>query len=235
MVEGWRLIQLITSKICAKDLNGTGFDAYTIKHQQQVARISNAIARKMGLSDDRILQVTLGALFHDIGKLFIPRRILNKKGNLSDAEYGLIRRHCLNGRILLESIGIAFRIYQIAFQHHERLDGSGYPQGLTGSQIPIESRIVAVADVLDAMTHNRPYRPALGGIDTVLNKIDSGRGTLYDPEVIDICFLLNSEKGWIFDEDRRKIAPQLSGKEYGFDHRNGNEPEGASLREVRGL
>ena len=201
MVEEPHLLQLITPV--------SGFDTYTIEHQKRVAHVSNAIATEMGLSDDRILCVTLGAAFHDIGKLFLPKRLLNKNGGLSDAEYGIVKKHCLTGMALLKAIGIASCICQIALQHHERLDGSGYPGGLSGFQILLESRIVAVADVFDAMTHDRPYRQALS-IDVTLNEINSGRGILYDPEVVDIlCSILNTEEGKEFHADSRETVGQL--------------------------
>ena len=227
MREKQQVIQLMTQE--------TGFDACTIRHQKQVARISSIIAAKMGLSDDRILCVTLGAAFHDIGKLFLPKRLLNKNGGLSDAEYGIVKKHCLTGMTLLKAIGAASCIYQTALQHHERLDGSGYPQGLTGSQVSLESRIAAVADVFDAMTHNRPYRPALS-IDGALDKINTGRGTLYDPEVVDIlCSILNTKEGWEFHADNWEITAQLAGQENGHGCCKRAEQEGSSLRGVRGL
>ncbi|MDO9529944.1 MAG: HD domain-containing phosphohydrolase [Syntrophales bacterium] len=185
MVGEQRLLQLITPE--------SGFDTYTIEHQKEVANISNAIAIEMGLSDKQILCITLGAAFHDTGKLFLPKRLLGEKGGLGDAEIGLIRQHCFDGMALLKSIGIAPCIYQIAFQHHERLDGSGYPGGLSGSQISLESRIVAVADVFDAMVRDRLYRPALS-VDMALNEININKGTLYDPEVVDILYSIPNIK-----------------------------------------
>ena len=204
MTEAQHLLQLITPE--------SGFDTYTIDHQKQVAYASNAIAAKMDLSDNHIRRIILGAAFHDIGKLFIfSPRLHAKPGRLDDDEYEVFKQHCLDGMMLLKSIGTISCIYQVALQHHERLDGSGYPGGLSSAQISLESRIVAVADVFDAMTHNRPYRPALS-VDVALDEINTGRGTLYDPEVVDIlCFILDTKEGKEFHADNWKIVGQLSG------------------------
>jgi len=233
MVAEQRLLQLITPE--------SGFDTYTIEHQKGAANISNAIAIEMCLSDKQILCVTLGAAFHDIGKLFLPKRLLGKESELNDIELGLVRQHCFDRMALLKSIGIAPCIYQIAFQHHERLDGSGYPGGLSGSQISLESRIVAVADVFDAMTHDRPYRPALS-VDVALDAININKGTLYDPEVVDILYSIpNIKEGKEFHADKWRTAGQLSEpgqlSEQGNnpDRRKRTEQKGASLRGVRRL
>ena len=227
MAEEQRLLQLITPE--------SGFDTYTIKHQKGVANISNAIATEMCLSDKQILCVTLGAAFHDTGKLFLPKRLLRKEDELNDAEIELMRQHCFDGMVLLKGIGIAPPICQMAFQHHERLDGSGYPGGLSSSQIPLESRIVAVADVFDAMTHDRPYRPALS-VDVALNEININKGTLYDPEVVDIlCSIPNIKEGREFHADKWRTAGQLSEQGNNPDRRKRTEQEGASLCGVRRL
>jgi len=207
MIEEQQLLQslqLITPE--------SGFDAYTIEHQKQVARISNVIAGKMGLSDDQRPRVILGAAFHDIGKIFTPASILAKPGKLSDAEFELIKKHCFDGGWLLREVGIDSRICEIILQHHERMDGSGYPYGLSGAQISPGARIVAVADVFDAMTHVRPYRPALS-VDVTLDEMKTGKGTLYDPEVVDtICSMLTTgEERKIHANNREAIKQSLSG------------------------
>lgn len=183
MTREEQLLQLITPE--------SGFDAYTIGHQKQVAYISNAIAEKMNLSDDQKMLVVFGAALHDVGKIFTPNSILTKSDKLSDAEFKLIKKHSFDGGWLLRRIGIDPVMCGIIMQHHERLDGSGYPYGLAGAQISLGARIVAVADTFDAMTSARPYHPALSA-DVALNKIVAGRRTLFDPEIVDIVYSILS-------------------------------------------
>ena len=167
-------------------ISGSGFDAYTIKHQKQVAYISNNIARVMGLSDDQTYVITIGAAVHDTGKALISPKILMNPGKLSNSEYSLMKNHPYFGMKILRTIGIAPPILEIVFQHHERLDGSGYPIGLSGDQISLGARIVAVADVYSAMIEDRPYRPGMK-VETVLEHLKQNAGVLYDAEVVDIC------------------------------------------------
>lgn len=161
-------------------------DPYTAGHQQRVAGLSVAIAREMGLSDTQIEGIRLGAIIHDIGKIYIPAEILNRPGKLSEHEFGLIKTHAEVGYDIVKDISFPWPLAQIILQHHERLDGSGYPQGLLEKDIIIEARILAVADVVEAITSHRPYRPALG-LDVALQEIYKGKGRLFDPAVVDAC------------------------------------------------
>jgi PAS domain S-box-containing protein len=161
-------------------------DAHTAGHQRRVAELAAAISRELGLSEQRIEGVYFAGLIHDIGKISVPAEILNKPGELSPLEYQLIQTHPQVGHNIIRGINFPWPIGQLVLQHHERFDGSGYPNQLKGDEILVEARILAVADVLDALLSNRPYRPTLG-IDVVLNHLKSGKGTLYDPVVVDAC------------------------------------------------
>ncbi|HLS98296.1 MAG: response regulator [Porticoccaceae bacterium] len=161
-------------------------DPYTAGHQRRVAELSAAIARRMGLDDKRIQGVRLGAMIHDIGKIAVPTDILTKPGRLTDIEYRLVQDHPVTGYRILADVEFPWPVADIAHQHHERLDGSGYPQGLKGEDICLEARIVAVADVIESMVSHRPYRPALG-LDAALAEIRTRRGERYDPQVVDAC------------------------------------------------
>ena len=161
-------------------------DAYTAGHQEGVVRIATAAARELGWNEDRIEGLRLAAQIHDIGKIAMPAEILNRPGRLSDAQMALIKGHAQAGADILEGIAFAWPIRDIILQHHERMDGSGYPNGIAGDAILPESRIIAVADVLEAMTNHRPYRPALG-IEAARNQLLADRGTKLDPEAVDAC------------------------------------------------
>lgn len=177
-------------------------DPYTANHQQRVAQLARSIAQEMGLDTERIDGLRLGATIHDIGKIYLPAEILAKPAKLTDIEYELIKCHAQVGYDILTDIEFPWPIADIAHQHHERLDGSGYPQGLKGDEICLEARIVAVADVVEAMSNHRPYRPALG-IDTALKEIKSKRGKFYDPNVVDACLKLFAEKKFNFGRNER--------------------------------
>ena len=168
-------------------------DPYTSGHQKRVAEIAVAIAHEMGLDADRIKGIYLGAVIHDIGKIQTPAEILSKPSRLSDIEYALIQSHAETGYNILKDIAFPWPVALIAWQHHERYNGSGYPQGLKGDEICLEARIVAVADVVEAMTNHRPYRAGLG-IERALDEIRLNRGIFYDPEVCDACLKLFTEK-----------------------------------------
>lgn len=170
-------------------------DPYTSGHQSRVAKLAKAIATEMGLSKEQIEGVYLGANIHDIGKIQLPSETLSKPGKLSDIEFALVQDHAQVGYELLDSVHFPWPLADIAHQHHERMDGSGYPQGLTGEDICLEARIVAVADVVEAISSHRPYRPAQG-IDVALDEIHLNRGKLYDAKVVDICIRLFKEKGF---------------------------------------
>lgn len=172
-------------------------DVYTAGHQKKVAELSCAIASELGLSDETISNISNGALIHDIGKIYIASDILNKPGKITNLEYQIMQTHAEYGYEIVKEIDFPSPVIDMIHQHHERLDGSGYPQKLTGEQIILESRILAVADVVDAMTSHRPYRPALG-IDVALEEISKYRGERYDCDVVDACTRLFREKGFQF-------------------------------------
>jgi putative nucleotidyltransferase with HDIG domain/PAS domain S-box-containing protein len=174
-------------------------DPYTANHQRRVTKLACALAREMNLSDDTIDGVRLASLVHDIGKMHVPAEILSKPGKISDVEFDMIETHCRAGYDILKEVDFPWPIAEFVLQHHERLDGSGYPSGLKGDSIFRESRIIAVADVVEAMSSHRPYRPALG-MDVALDEIVKERGTLYDSEVVDSCVSLMREKGFTFEE-----------------------------------
>lgn len=158
-------------------------DPYTFKHTQNVANISETIGKELNWDANRILGLRLAGELHDIGKISIPLDILNKPGKLSDLEYEMIKQHVNKCSSLFENIKFPFSLQDMISQHHERLDGSGYPKGLKSEDILIEAKILAVSDVLESMTSHRPYRAALG-MDVALNELNSGSGTKYDAEVV---------------------------------------------------
>jgi putative nucleotidyltransferase with HDIG domain len=174
-------------------------DPYTAGHQQRVARLSCHIARRLGLPDDRIEGLRIAGVLHDIGKIAVPAEILSKPGRLSDVEMGLIRVHPEAGHNIVKSIHFPWPVADVVVQHHERMNGSGYPAGLKGDAISLEARVLAVADVVEAMSSHRPYRPALGR-DQALAHLLAGRGTLYDPEVADACLAAFEKDSFGFEE-----------------------------------
>lgn len=168
-------------------------DPYTASHQQQVARLACAIAREMDLSEDQIEGIRVMGLIHDIGKVAVPSEILSKPGKLSGDEFGIIKTHPQVAYNILKGLKFPWPVAQATLQHHERLNGSGYPNGLSGEDIIIEARILAVSDVVEAMASHRPYRPALG-IDKALDEISRNKGINYDANVVEACLKLFSEK-----------------------------------------
>ena len=167
-------------------------DPYTAGHQQNVAALATAIAVEMKLEETRIEHLRTAAVIHDIGKMYVPSDILSKPGKLSEIEFSLIQTHARNGYDIIKGMDFPSDVAQVVLQHHERLDGSGYPNGIRGEEILLEAKIVAVADVVEAMASDRPYRPAKG-IDQALAEIAENRGRLYDPAVVDACLeLFNS-------------------------------------------
>ena len=173
-------------------------DPQTAGHQRRVAQLAVAIAREMGFSLNRLEGIMVASLLHDIGKIAVPIEILSKPGNLTDLECEFIKSHCQISFDLLKNIDFPWPVLQAILQHHERLDGSGYPAGLTDKDIILEARILGVADVVEAMISARSYGPAQG-IDQALEEIHQKSGTLYDPEVANICLKLFVEKGFSFD------------------------------------
>ena len=173
-------------------------DPYTAGHQRRVAELATAIAQEMNLPEKQIQGIRFAAVIHDLGKIHIPAEILSKPGKLNEIEYKFIQMHPQSGYDILKNIKFPWPIADIILQHHEKLDGSGYPQGLTGDKILLESKIVCVADVVEAISSHRPYRPSLG-IQAALDEIRRGRGSVYDETVVDACLRLFKEKGFIFD------------------------------------
>jgi PAS domain S-box-containing protein/putative nucleotidyltransferase with HDIG domain len=173
-------------------------DPYTAGHQRRVTILASAIAEDIGLTEEQFDGLRMAGLVHDIGKFSVPVEILNKPGSLSETEFNIIKTHPQAGYNILKEIEFPWPVAQIVLQHHERLDGSGYPQGLKNGGIMLEARILAVADVVEGMASHRPYRPALG-IEAGLEEIAKNQGILYDPEIVDICKRLFIEKGFTFD------------------------------------
>jgi putative two-component system response regulator len=169
-------------------------------HQRRVAHLAVAIAREMDFSPNRLTGIKVAALLHDIGKIAVPAEILSKPGAISNLEAEFLKSHCQVGFDLLKHIDFPWPVQQAILQHHERLDGSGYPAGLKAADIIPEAKILAVADVLDAMIHNRPDAPARS-LDAALDEIGRQRGILYDAEVVTICLALFREKNFKFHED----------------------------------
>ncbi len=164
-------------------------DPYTSGHQQRVSKLAAGIARKMAISKEKIEGIEIAALVHDIGKIVIPIDILSKPGRINHHEFSLIQAHSETGFEILQGIEFPWPVAQVVLQHHERLDGSGYPQGLKGEDILLEARILCVADVVEAMSSHRPYRQSLG-IDKALEEISNGKGKIYDNEVVEACIRL---------------------------------------------
>jgi|APLak6261671648_1056085.scaffolds.fasta_scaffold00355_5 putative nucleotidyltransferase with HDIG domain len=161
-------------------------DPYTAGHQRRVADLAAKMAEKMGLNDERIRGIQLGGMIHDIGKIGVPAEILSKPSRLSTTEYKLIQNHAELGFNILKDVKFPWPIAEIAHQHHERIDGSGYPNGLKGEDILLEARIIAVADTVESMASYRPYRPALG-LQPAIDEIKKNRGILYDANAVDAC------------------------------------------------
>ncbi|MBS3759089.1 MAG: response regulator [Desulfobacterales bacterium] len=179
-------------------------DPYTGGHQRHVAQLSQAIAQEMGFSDEQLKGIYYAGLIHDIGKLAVPIEILVKPGPISEIENMMIRTHPQAGWEILKEIEFPWPIAEIALQHHERLDGSGYPHGLSGDDILPESRIVAVADVVESMMFHRPYRASLG-LEVAMEEISANRGQLYDAGVVDTCIRLFREKDFHFDSEEQTL------------------------------
>jgi PAS domain S-box-containing protein len=170
-------------------------DPYTSGHQTRTADLARAIATEMGLPHDKIDGIRLAGSIHDIGKLSVPAEILSKPTKLTDLEFSLIKEHSLIGYEMLKDVESPWQLAQIVYQHHERMNGSGYPRNLKGDEILIEARIMAVADVVESMASHRPYRPSLG-IEAALEEIEKNKGILYDDAVADVCLRLFREKDY---------------------------------------
>lgn len=170
-------------------------DPYTAGHQHRVADLARAIATEMKFSDDQINGLRMAGIIHDIGKISIPAEILNSPKKLTNLEFSMIKTHAQSGYDIVKDIEFPWPIARIILEHHERIDGSGYPNGLTGGNLLAESRILAIADVVEAMATHRPYRPALG-IDAALEEITRNKGILYDSGAVDACLRLFRKKGY---------------------------------------
>jgi putative nucleotidyltransferase with HDIG domain len=174
-------------------------DPYTAGHQRRVAQLAVRIAQELNLPSDQTEGLYLSSIVHDIGKVRTPAEILTRPGRLSDIEFNLIKQHPATGYEVLKAIQFPWPIAQTVEQHHERMDGSGYPNGLKGDEILFEARILSVADVVEAMISNRPYRPGLG-VDAALDEISKNREVLYAPLVVDACMRLFQDKGFAFEQ-----------------------------------
>ncbi len=179
-------------------------DPYTAGHQKKVSALACAIAGEMGLPKEVIEGIHIAAILHDIGKISIPAEFLSKPGRLSPMEFDIIKTHPINAYEMLKSIDFPYPVAQIILQHHEKMDGTGYPYGLLGADILLEARIITVADVVEAISSHRPYRPALG-IQFALEEITQQAGKLYDPEVVRACLVLFREKGFSLDDSVRAM------------------------------
>jgi len=170
-------------------------DPYTAGHQNNCARIAKAIAEELGLDEDMIKGIYQAAAIHDIGKIYLPSEILNKPSKLSNAEFGLIKTHAQVGYDIIKDVKFPWPIAQTVLQHHERIDGSGYPNGCKADEICIEAKILAVADVVDAMSSDRPYRKGLG-IDAALSEIEQNASVFYDETIVKACLVLFRENNF---------------------------------------
>ncbi len=174
-------------------------DPYTAGHHRRVSELSVRIAQELGLEDETVKAIELAAVIHDLGKIQVPAEILSKPGKLTEIEFGLVKTHPTVGYQLLKDIEFPWPLAEIIYMHHERMDGSGYPRGLSGNDIPIESRIISVADTVEAMSSHRPYRASLG-IERALEQIKADSGMYYDPSVVDACLHI-FEDGFQFSEE----------------------------------
>jgi HD-GYP domain-containing protein (c-di-GMP phosphodiesterase class II) len=191
------LKQAVSGTIKAIALTVEMRDPYTSGHQHRVSYLARAIAEEIKLSDDQAEGVYTAAAIHDIGKISLPAEILTKPGRLSNIEMKMIQAHSQVAYDILKGIDFPWPIAQIVLQHHERMDGSGYPQGLSGDEILLEARILGVSDVVETMASHRPYRPSIG-IDKALEEIAQNKTVLYDPQVVDACLKLFADKGFEF-------------------------------------
>ncbi len=174
-------------------------DPYTAGHQRRVAQLACAIAARMGFGDEQLEALRVAALLHDIGKVYVPSDFLNKPGRLNKEEFAVIKLHPEVGADILKYVDSDWPISEVVLQHHERLDGSGYPSGLQGEDVILEARIICVADVVDAMSSMRPYRASLGQ-EAALEELRKNAGIFYDQRVVAICLDLFEKQGWQFDE-----------------------------------
>ncbi len=174
-------------------------DPYTAGHQRRVARLAGEIGRVAGLKDEAIEGLVLASAIHDIGKIGVPSEILSKPAKLSETEFEIVKTHSKAGFDIIRNIEFPWPIAEIVYQHHEKVNGSGYPRGLSGNNILVETKILVVADVVEAISSHRPYRPALG-IEKALNELSDNRGVLYDPDAVDMCMMLFKEQNFDLEQ-----------------------------------
>ncbi len=192
-----RLLKVLDATIQAMAHTVEVRDPHTAGHQRRVTDLACAIGVEMGLSDDKIYAIRTAGAIHDIGMISVPAEILSKTRQLTEIEFGMIKSHPQVGYEILKEIDFPWDVASIVLQHHERTDGSGYPQALKGENILLEARIIGLADIVEAMVSHRPYRPALG-IDKALEEISRNRGTLYDPKVTDAGLRTFKQRGFKF-------------------------------------
>jgi putative nucleotidyltransferase with HDIG domain len=193
-----RLKSLLKEMVEAFSLAIEFRDPYTMGHQKRVAELSVAISEELGLDPEKKEGVRVAALLHDLGKAVgVPLEILNKPAKLNDLEFSFVKAHPEIGWRILKGVVFPWPVAEVVYQHHERLNGSGYPRGLKGDQIIMEARIIGVADVVEAMTSHRPYRPALS-LEEARREIKENKGILYDPQVVDAALKV-FEKGFSFE------------------------------------
>jgi HD-GYP domain-containing protein (c-di-GMP phosphodiesterase class II) len=192
-VEELRIALMSTVEVAT--VLGEMRDPYTAGHQRRVGEISAAIGALIGVDDHRREGLRIAGHLHDIGKIIVPSEILSKPGRLSAIEYQLVQGHAQAGYEVLKNVKFPWPLAEVALQHHERMDGSGYPQGLKGEEILFDARIIAVADVVEAMSSHRPYRSGLG-VDKAMAELEAGGGTKYDRTVVEACLTLFREKGY---------------------------------------
>jgi HD-GYP domain-containing protein (c-di-GMP phosphodiesterase class II) len=200
-----RIQQLFRKTIEAIAMLAETRDPYTAGHQKRVALLACAIAKEMGFLEDRLMGLRMAAAIHDIGKLHVPVEILVKPGRLRDTEFRLIKCHPQVAYDTLKGIEFPWPVAEIIYQHHERLDGSGYPQGLTGDKMCLEAKILAVADAVEAMSSHRPYRPALG-IEKALATLSLERAIRYDAAIVDICLRLFQTGAFQFKDEEEQTS-----------------------------
>jgi PAS domain S-box-containing protein/putative nucleotidyltransferase with HDIG domain len=198
----------MSSTIDAISLIAESRDPYTAGHQRRVAQLSVAIAGKRGFTEERIELIRMGSLIHDIGKLYIPSEILTKPGRLNSIEFNMMKSHPVVGYKILKKVDFIPAIVEMVYQHHERMDGSGYPLGISGECIIPESRIIAVADTVEAMASHRPYREALGVV-AALEEIKERRGTAFDAKVVDACLELFERQRFDFKESEESFMTDI--------------------------
>lgn len=186
MDETAKLRETLKGMIPSLSIAGESRDPYTYGYKNRVARIAMAIADKLGLSQAEIDDIITASVLHDIGNINVPLEILNKPSRLNEYEFGLVKTHVKTSYNIVKHIKYDSPVAVIILQHHERLDGSGYPSGISGNSITKQARIVAVADVVEAICSHRPHRPSLG-VDIALEEIRKNKGVLYDEEVVDAC------------------------------------------------